>query len=120
MPERYAANRESVTWTIDVQTGPPAEIEVPIGFPNKSLIVWDPVPGIDYNVYRGTVAQLPGDYGTCFAAGIPWSSSFVFDSDAPPPGTIWTYLVTGVSAVGEGTMGTDSAGNVRPNVNPCE
>lgn len=118
-PSRYLDNVETVAWQVDVSNAPPAEVAVPIHFASQALLLWEQVPGVNNNVYRGTVDALPGDHGSCFAHNVPWTDSFVFDGETPPAGTIWTYLITGLSGVGEGTLGTDSFGNPRVNNNPC-
>jgi subtilisin family serine protease len=82
-------------------------------------------PQIDsWNVYRGL---LPGvsatSYGTCFLNGLPTPE--FSDLSTPPLGTGFLYLVTGVYISPttllsvEGTLGTDSAGRLRPNNAPC-
>jgi len=37
----------------------------------------------------------------------------------PDPGAAATYLVTGRSGSGEGTLGNKSSGEGRPNAHPC-
>jgi ribulose 1,5-bisphosphate synthetase/thiazole synthase len=41
------------------------------------------------------------------------------DPDSPGTGGAWFYLVTARNALGEGSMGTNSAGVQRVNANPC-
>jgi hypothetical protein len=47
-------------------------------------------------------------------------SEEVAESDTPGPDQVMFFLVTGVSAAGESTLGADSSGRVRPNDNPCQ
>jgi hypothetical protein len=119
-PSRYQDNAETIAWQVEVSSVPPEEVAVPVGFLSTALMLWEQVAGVNNHVYRGTVAEQPGDYGTCFAANVPWNSSFIFDTEVPPSGTVWTYLVTGISAAGEGTLGLDSFGNERVNNNSCQ
>jgi len=77
-----------------------------------------------WNVYR---APLPGlsaaDYGACFLSGLltPGFS----DPESPALGQGFAYFVAGrytSFAAGlpvEGSLGNDSAGNIRPNIAPC-
>ena len=88
-------------------------------FQSKTDLDWDPIPGVDgYNVYRGSVATLPADYGSCFAVGLP-TNSFSDLSPDPAPGQVFTYLAVGTKGVSESIFGLDSGGVNRPNVNPC-
>jgi subtilisin family serine protease len=86
---------------------------------------WSGHAAIDsWNVYR---AALPGvsadDYGACLSSGL--ATPAFSDPQVPPLGTGFLYLVTGVYTSPttllsvEGTLGTDSAGRVRPNNAPC-
>jgi hypothetical protein len=87
--------------------------------------VWGSEPRVDsWNVYR---APLPGlsaaNYGACFLSGLPTPA--FSDAESPAPGQGFAYFVAGTytSAAGglpvEGSLGNDSAGNVRPNIAPC-
>jgi len=86
---------------------------------------WGDEPTVDtWNIYR---APLPGlsaaNYGTCFLSGLP-TPGFT-DPASPALGQGFAYFVAGkyTSAASglsiEGSLGTDSAGNVRPNIAPC-
>ena len=78
-----------------------------------------------YNVYRTTYARLPDvardgladDYGACLQTGITGNQAS--DPSSPPSKQTHFYLVTAENGVGEGTMGSNSAGVARPNVTPC-
>jgi subtilisin family serine protease len=79
---------------------------------------------LSYNVYRGTLSSLSAsNHGNCWLTGI--GSPDFTDDDQLPPGSGYFYLVAGVyldpvdgTAV-EGTLGTDSSGQLRVNGNPC-
>ena len=93
----------------------------PLLFTTQDDLIWEDRAAnnaISFNLYRDDVTVLQsGSYGTCFSAGAP--ASFTIDPWLPPAGVAWFYLVTGRNALGEGTMGTDSAGRERPNLTPC-
>jgi hypothetical protein len=94
---------------------------------DKSLLIWDERLGaVVHNLYRGDLAVLRagGDYtqdpSTVTLAkrwcGLgPASQS---DSETPPPGQAFFYLVTPPSGV-EGSLGFDSSRTPRPNSFPC-
>jgi Putative metal-binding motif len=79
-----------------------------------------------WNSYRGDLAvlrsggpytQLPGSNSLASRqCGLtdPWA----LDGDDPAPGKAAFFLTTGVFG-GESSLGTNSAGQVRPNANPC-
>ncbi len=80
-----------------------------------------------WNVYRGDLSVLRGGGAYTQATGsnaladrscdllVPFWS----DSGDPDPGDAAFYLVTGNSSGVEGTLGTNSAGGLRPSANPC-
>ncbi|HEX9427391.1 MAG TPA: S8 family serine peptidase, partial [Candidatus Polarisedimenticolia bacterium] len=76
-------------------------------------------PFVDsYNVYRGTIPGLAAtNYGSCFLKGL--AAPAFTDASPPAPGQAFFYLLTGVHAGIEGILGTDSAGAIRTNSNPC-
>ncbi len=76
-------------------------------------------PFVDsYNIYRGAIPGLGStNYGSCFLKGL--AAPAFADPALPAPGQAFFYLVTGVHAGVEGILGTDSAGQVRNNSNPC-
>src|SRR5262245_46725217 len=75
-----------------------------------STLSWSATAGANsYNVYRGTRADLvAGVPPRCHGYRIP-TSSFATPL-APAPGELFVYLVTAVSASGEGTPGTGASG----------
>jgi len=104
--EKYGPNRDLLTWTVNVVSFPvPGEVGA-LRFTGRDDLAWDekPVSGSSaFNVYRN---------GACVATRI--ASSAFSETQDPPSGTVWTYLVTGLTSSGEGTMG-----DARVNVTPC-
>jgi hypothetical protein len=82
-------------------------------------IAWTAEPhSVTYNLYRGSLPfTFPASYGACLQSSLPGTSWS--DPAAPPPGSGYTYLVTGVKDGIEGSFGLDSAGGTRLNVAPC-
>jgi subtilisin family serine protease len=86
---------------------------------------WAAVPTVQsWNVYRGTIPGISAaNYGSCFLQGL--SAPDFSDTDTPALDHAYFYLVTGVYvnpsslATVESSLGTDSAGRVRPNNSPC-
>jgi hypothetical protein len=120
------ANRDTATWTIDVIRPTPGEVSPPgsaspqLFTGPETMVQEDPVASgsTTFNVCRGAVALLgSGDYGTCFRTGL--ASNSTTDTDVPAPGVCFTYLVTGKTSGGEGSMGSDSSGNERSNLHSC-
>lgn len=80
-----------------------------------------------WNVYRGDLAvlkasgvytQAPGS-NPLAARWCGLASTSLADAASPSAGATMFYLVTGENADGEGTLGEQSSGAPRPNVNPC-
>src|SRR5439155_1385677 len=72
-----------------------------------------------HNAYRGT-ASSPASFGTaptCHLSEIP-APAFA-DGASPPLGSTFYYLITGTNRCGEGTSGTNSAGQPRTLPVPC-
>jgi hypothetical protein len=97
-----------------------------LGWSGPELIWWESQQCVEhYNLYRLTADRLvdadenglADDYGACFAPGLPLPEAF--DPEEPPAGLAHFYLATGTSALGEGSLGTSSAGMERPNLAPC-
>ncbi len=91
---------------------------VELTFANKSMLSW----GLDgfslaWTIYRGDLALVPGDEGTCLTEGHD-TPSYV-DTDAPTTGgEAYTYLVSGEGACGLGEVGPRSDGSSRNVVCP--
>ena len=106
--------------------GPPTEVsppgaEQPLIFEDRTTLRWEDgfASNADtFNLYRGEIASLAGgDYGTCFLSDLV--SPTAEDGADPPSGVGWTYLVSGENSAGEGVLGNDSFGALRPNATPC-
>jgi hypothetical protein len=99
-----------------------------VSVPDATLVSWQAESGYDaYNLYRGSLDLLRS---TGLVTQDPASSPLVqqrcdvvvtslLDLPDPPPGQGVFFMVTGLSAGGEGSLGADSAGTERPNPNPC-
>ncbi len=102
-----------------VATHAPTGDVLGVRFSGRTTLTWsrDPSAGT-YNLYRNTLASLPGDYGSCYApalTGPPYA-----DAAVPAPGSGWFYLVTARNRLGEeGTKGHRSDGTERVNGTPC-
>jgi hypothetical protein len=100
-----------------VRYRPPGDVHG-VRFTSKVELTWDHEPSsVTYNLYRDTLASLPGGYGSCegSAAGPPF-----VDSGAPAQGAGWYYLVTAENRLWqEGTKGRRSDGTERTNAAPC-
>ena len=78
-----------------------------------------------YNLYRLTAVSLEDsnedgladDHGSCFQSDL--MDPEATDLSSPPAGLMHVYAVTAENAVGEGSLGRNSEGEVRLNVNPC-
>ena len=101
-----------------VAYGPSAEV-LGVRFSNRTTLTWNYDPsGGTYNLYRNTLASLPGDYGTCYQSTL--SGPPFADPAAPAQGSGWFYLVTADNRLRqEGTKGHRSDGAERPNGTPC-
>jgi hypothetical protein len=89
-----------------------------VGGGSGTTISWTGLPG-PYSVYRGTKSGgSPWAYNqTCHDSHIAASSAT--DSQNPPIGTMFFYLVTRVDGCGESIPGQDSGGHPNPNPSPC-
>jgi hypothetical protein len=95
---------------------------------DNDFVEWQQESGFSsFNLYRGDLAvlrqsgiytqnpaQVPLAAKTCAIADVS-----VFDGVALTPGQAVFYLVTGNGPGGESSLGTSSAGQPRPNANPC-
>jgi len=98
-----------------------------VTLPDQNLVFWQQErPFTRFNLYRGNLSALADadgngaadDYGPCLDPDD--ASGGFFDSNNPPPGEGFLYLVTGIDSTGESSMGQASSGAVRPNLHPCE
>jgi len=93
-----------------------------------NMVAWQAEPGYQgWNLYRGSLAllrgsglytQIPG-FDPLAGRQCGLSSNMATDPVLPGSGEVAFLLVSGVSASGESTIGTDSFGAERPNANPC-
>ncbi|MBP7148990.1 MAG: hypothetical protein KBD01_15775 [Acidobacteria bacterium] len=118
----YAQNVQAscgLGW-LPAEVSPPGAVQ-PLVFTDADTMVWDDksASGCEsFNVYRGDAATLGADdYGTCYESSL--TASTCDDPWVPDPGAAATYLVTGRSGSGEGTLGNKSSGEGRPNAHPC-
>jgi len=125
-PQKYGANRDVASWTIDVQSlAPPPEVsppgaDQPLEFTGREILIWENLGGapLTYNVYRGETGDLSAsDFGSCFATDLSDNSTPV--SIEPDPSVCWTFLVTGANPAGEGPLGQSSHNTSRTNLTPC-
>ncbi|HKQ96367.1 MAG TPA: putative metal-binding motif-containing protein, partial [Candidatus Polarisedimenticolia bacterium] len=74
-----------------------------------------------YNVYRGVAGpSTPGEYVSTSVCRLPENPSGSFtDSDVPPLGQIYYYLITGTNVCGEGGAGQGTSGTPRALPAPC-
>jgi subtilisin family serine protease len=86
---------------------------------------WGDQPTVNtWNVYRAPIPGLSAaDYGTCFLSGL-LTPGFA-DPEIPALDQGFAYFVAGeytsfsTGLPVEASLGTDSAGNIRPNIAPC-
>ena len=93
---------------------------------SKESLVWNPGACAErYNVYWLPVERLIDDdqdgladnYGYCIVPDL--TDPATSETSVPPPGWMFTYIVTGTNTVGEGSMGDASNGAERINQNSC-
>jgi hypothetical protein len=86
----------------------------------RTRVAWDAVPQTNvYNIYRGVVpVTQPFAFATfCL---LPETTAPAFeDAQTPMPETIYYYMPAATNLCGEGTVGTGTAGAVRPLPQPC-
>jgi len=106
---------------------PPSEVSPPVSplpllFQSNTALTWEPSLEsctATFNLYRGPISDMAiGEYGCPIQSGLTTHGTDI-GGDAPAPGTVWGYLVTGENALGEGTLGGDSDGAVRNATSPC-
>lgn len=99
-----------------------AVVEPELRWETTTTLAWDPVgDATRYNVYRGDLAALPGDYGSCRNASDPDPTDTTYeDPDVPQPsGAGFMYLVTATVGGVEQTLGRASDGTERTVASPC-
>lgn len=86
-----------------------------------TTLAWDAITGaLRYNVYRGFLSSLPFDYGSCQNSRDTLLTDTVFlETEDPPTGLAYQYLVSVTDGSGEGGLGTASDGASRTVVIPC-
>jgi hypothetical protein len=97
-------------------------------FNDPAQVEWQQESGYDtWNSYKGDLgvlritgvySQLPGS-NDLVRQDCGLLSPFVDDAVAPNPGTAAFFMTTGMDGGSESSLGQDSAGNERPNENPC-
>jgi len=99
-----------------------------VTFEEPGRLLWQEEFGfLTWNAYRGDLSvlralgaytQIPGSNDLagreCGMMDAYWD-----DSVEPGDGQVAFFLVTGVNGEGEGDLGTDSSGELRPNTNSC-
>ena len=89
---------------------PPGEV-TGLTFPDKQTLAWNPEKSVgDYNLYRDLVGNLSGlGFGSCVQQALPGETTV--DTDVPPAGNAFFYLVTAENTLDEeGTKGFQSNG----------
>lgn len=97
---------------------PPGEVQG-VQFLDKIDLSWSHEPSVGaYNLYRNTLASLPGNYGSCYQSALvapPFG-----ESEVPAQGSGWHYLVTAENRLREeGTKGRTGSGAERSNPAAC-
>ncbi len=99
-----------------------------ISFQSRDLVEWHEETGyLTWNCYKGDLdvlsrtgvyTQLPGS-NPLARQDCGLTDTSIEDGSPPDPGQCAFFLTTGVAGSTEGSLGEDSAGNPRPNDNPC-
>jgi len=98
---------------------PPPAVALDLAFLDSVTLAWSASPGVaSYNLYSGVIVGGGSVSDViCFAPGL--STPTATDSELPPAGMAFYYLVSGKNACGEGSLGATSSGQERPNPAPC-
>jgi len=98
---------------------PPPEIATDLVFLDGQTLSWSPSStASSYNLYIGATGGGGWIFDQiCAESGL--LSPRATDSESVTPGTALYYLVSGRNSCGEGTLGSTSAGQERPNPSPC-
>jgi len=101
------------------RTGSAPEAAPDLIFTDSQTIVWSASSAASsYSLYRGS--QGDGSWAFNHACLVPFLDlPAAEDTDIPPPGVAFYYLVSGRNACGEGTLGKSSALDERPNSSHC-
>jgi hypothetical protein len=91
-----------------------------VRFTAVTSLSWDDASSAGtYNLYRNTLASLPGDFGGCYQSAI--AGPACMETATPASGSGWFYLVTAENVLRqEGSKGHRSDGTERPNAAPCQ
>ena len=97
---------------------PPGEVSG-VRFVDKTNLTWSHEPSVGtYNLYRSTLASLPGSFGNCHQSAL--AGPAFEDANVPAPASGWLYLVTARNRLREeGTKGYTSSGAERSNLSSC-
>jgi len=127
-PVKFGANVDEAVWLVDVAVlAAPSEVSAPgsgtpLVFSGTDSLAWEDAAYLGawaYNLYRGDLSGLAaGGYGDCDQPGL--ESNGATAAAAPPVGTAWFYLVSGVNPAGEGPLGLDSQDRLRVPAAPCQ
>ena len=120
---------DEATASCTTEPGQPDEVST-LNAASNTSIQWSPTASVTHwNSYRGTIpagmlgSRVPGsvyDHACYESANAAGDGALVStDGSLPPIGTAYYYDATGEAACGEGPLGRDSAGAVRPNTAPC-
>jgi hypothetical protein len=99
-----------------------------LSFADAQPLSWTATPdATHWNTYRGTLPRTgmgsrPNPYDhVCFESDDSADNGALISVDIqdPPPGAGFYYDVTGENACGEGPLGKDFDGTVRPLATPC-
>ncbi len=98
---------------------PPPEVALDLALTDAATLSWSPSPAASsYALYRGSIDGGAWAFDhSCREPALPGPGAT--DASAPSLGTAFYYLVSGRNACGEGTLGTTSADDPRPNAAPC-
>jgi len=91
---------------------PPSEV-TDLVFSDSDTLTWRGArSGVSYVLYRGSLAALPGAYGSCLQTGIPVTTTD--EPSTPAIGAAYVYLVAARNSLDEeGETGSDSTLNPR-------